>query len=223
MSETSDAPEALRLRKRNWLVAPIATHNEVRDMVRAWHYSRSVPNTSTYRHGLFRSEYAPLAGVCFGAALWIPPTRTAAESVVGEDWRGVLCLSRLVVAPEVPPNGASFLLGRSMKMIDKRRWTVLLTYADTAHGHTGAIYRATNWEELGATPAGDVWVNEYGEQCGRKRGQRTLTVRDMTARGLARLPSLPKIKCVYRFGPGGGRDAPLPDEPGTQRATEGDE
>jgi len=189
-----------RLASSEWVVAPIAMHNEVRDMVREWHYSKSVPNTSTYRHGLYRSEDYPLVGVCFGAALWIPPTRTAAESVAGEGWKGVLCLSRLVVAPEVPPNGASFLLGRSMKLIDRKRWPVLLTYADTAHGHTGAIYKATNWTELGETPAGDVWVDKQGRQCGRKRGGTTLTRAEMLERGYEQLPSLPKIKFVHRCG-----------------------
>lgn len=189
---------AERLVSSEWLVSSIALHNEVLDMLREWHYSKSGPNTSTYRHGLYKSDHAPLVGVCFGAALWIPPTRTAAESVAGENWRGVLCLSRLVVSPEVPPNGASFLLGRSMKMIDRTRWPVLLTYADTAHGHTGSIYKATNWEELGKTPAGDVWIDSQGRQCGRKRGGKTLTRSEMLARGYSQLPSMPKIKFVHR-------------------------
>ena len=179
-----------------WVVRAIGTHGEIRTVVETWHYSRSVPNTSTYRHGLYLRSRPE--GSCFGAALWIPPTRTAAESVAGDEWRGVLCLSRLVVRPEVPPNGATFLLGGSMRAIDRLRWPVLLTYADTAHGHTGAIYKATNWIELGETPAGDVWIDGEGRQCGRKRGGKTLRRAEMLARGYRQLPSLPKIKFVHR-------------------------
>jgi hypothetical protein len=186
------------LRVADWVVVPVPEHTAAVALIRAHHYAKGAPNTSTYRHGLYRSDTWPLVGDACGVALWIPPTRRAAESVAGSDWQGVLCLSRLVVVDDVPKNGASYLLGRSMKMIDRKRWPVLLTYADTAHGHTGAIYKATNWERLGETPAGDVWVDADGMQRGRKRGRRTLTVAEMGALGMTRLPSLPKVKFVHR-------------------------
>ena len=184
------------LRAECWTVDPIVDHADAASFVARVHYSRSAANTSTYRHGLYRSGNDALRDL-FGVALWQPPTRTAAESVAGADWRGVLCLSRLALDPAVPTNGASFLLGRSMKLIDRDRWPVLLTYADTSHGHTGAIYKATNWTCLGPSPAGDVWIGPNGEQRGRKRGGRTLTAAEMTAAGFTRLPSLPKIKFVH--------------------------
>lgn len=109
----------------------------------------------------------------------------------------MLALSRLAVAPDVPTNGASFLLGRAMRMLDRDRWPTLLTYADTAEGHTGAIYRATGWVCLGPVPAGDVWVGPDGRQMGRKRGGHTLTVDQMRAAGYERKPAAPKIKFVH--------------------------
>ena len=133
-----------------------------------------------------------------GAALWIPPTRTAGEAVAGDAWAGVLALSRLVVAPEMPTNAASFLLGGSMRQIDRDRWPVLLTYADTRQGHTGAIYRATNWTCDGPVPAGDVWIDGTGRQRGRKRGNRTLSAAEMRAAGFERAPAAPKIRFVHR-------------------------
>jgi len=36
-----------------------------------------------------------------------------------------------------------------MSMLDRKTWPVLLTYADTGQGHTGAIYLATGWEPDG--------------------------------------------------------------------------
>lgn len=96
------------------------------------------------------------------------------------------------------PNAASFLLGRSMRLIDRARWPVLLTYADTAHGHTGAIYLATNWECLGETKAGDTWVDPDGRQVGRKRGAFSYTRADAERMGWRRMPSMPKIKFVHR-------------------------
>lgn len=85
-----------------------------------------------------------------------------------------------------------------MRMIDRDRWPVLLTFADTALGHTGAIYRATNWECDGPVSAGDVWVDSNGRRMGRKRGPRTFTAPEMVANGFRMLPSDPKIRFVHR-------------------------
>lgn len=179
----------------------VPAHGEVLRFLRRTHYARGGPNSSTYRHGLYeRGASWPLVGDLRGVALWIPPTRSAAESVAGVDgWQGVLCLSRLAVDPDVPTNGASFLLGRSMALIDRRRWPWLLTYADAAQGHTGAIYRATNWTDLGETTAttGDVWHTPAGQQVGRKRGGRTRTHAEMVAAGCTPAPAGAKRKFVH--------------------------
>lgn len=166
---------------------------ELRGVIEALHYSRSCANTAVARHGLISPD-----GELVGAALWMPPTKNAAKTV-SEEWTSVICLSRLVVAPCVPPNGASFLLGRSMRQLDGR-WKWALTYADTAEGHTGGIYRATNWHEVGSVSAGDVWIHlETGEQRGRKRGPRNLSVAEMTEAGFVKKPAMPKIKFVKRL------------------------
>jgi hypothetical protein len=176
-----------------WDVQSIS-HGEIEHFCRLWHYSHSAPNTATYRHGLvYVSTWQHLGGV-----IWIPPMKSAAVALVGEDsWQGVLSCSRLVVAPECPTNAASFLLGRSMRLIDRERWPVLVTYADTRLGHTGAIYRATNWRCDGEVPAGDVWVNAAGEQRGRKRGGRTLLASQMRDLGFVRAEPMPKIRFVH--------------------------
>jgi hypothetical protein len=185
-----------RFHAYDWDVLPISNHGAAEHLIRTLHYSHSCPNTSTYRHGLYAVAdgfFAQLQGV----ALWIPPTKTAGQAIAGEDWQGVLSCSRLVVAPEVPKNGASFLLGRSMRLIDRERWPVLVTYADTNQGHTGAIYKATNWREDGPVPAGDVWETPGGQLVGRKRGGFTYTAAQMRAAGCSKRPSAPKIRFVH--------------------------
>lgn len=189
------------LRAREWAVHGVPFHSEAVAFFRDHHYAKGAPNTSTYRHGLYERDEAiwPFVRDLFGVALWIPPTKAAAMSVAGDGWQGVLALSRLAVADEVPKNGASFLLGRSMALIDRQRWPVLLTYADTGEGHTGAIYRATNWECLGSVAAGDTWIAPDGSQRGRKRGGRTFRAVDLTAAGYHRRAAAKKIKFVHRI------------------------
>lgn len=192
--ETTTGRESL-FAARSWRVAKVPLHGEAEALIRLLHYSHSCPNTSTYRLGLYLADdgfMAPLRGV----ALWIPPTKSAAQALAGDDWQGVLSLSRFVIAPEVPTNGASFLLGRSMRQIDRRRWPVLVTYADTNQGHTGVIYKATNWREDGSVPAGDTWRTPDGQLVGRKRGAFTRTAGEMRAMGCVKQPSLPKIRFV---------------------------
>ena len=186
-----------KLTKADWTVLDIPSHAEAVALIEALHYAKGAPNTSTFRHGLYKTATAPLYGYAWGVALWIPPTKVAALTVA-ENWQGVLALSRFVLDPSVPPNGASYLLGRSMRLVDRERWPVLLTYADTAHGHTGAIYKATNWECLGPVPAGDVWVDGAGVQRGRKRGGHTLRRAEMIALGFTQVKQEPKIKYVQR-------------------------
>lgn len=185
------------LRKAEWEVAPIPTHAQAREMIERLHYSQSCANTSTYRHGLYRAgDVWNLHGV----AMWQPPIIGAARAVAGEEWRGVLSLSRLVLDPEVPTNGASFLLGRSMRLLDRERWPWLVTYADTNLGHTGAIYAATNWQRVGEVPAGDVWVGPDGAHRSRRRGNRTWTRAEMVEAGFTRMPTQPKVKFIHTQG-----------------------
>lgn len=125
----------------------------------------------------------------------MPPLPPAAKAAVDfcdrppEMWKKVLVLSRLVVSPEAPHNAASFLLSHSAAMVDTERWPILLTFADTAQGHTGAIYKACNWTYAGLTEGSETWVSPTGEQRGRKRGPKNIPVEDMIAAGYTRIKS----------------------------------
>ena len=179
------------LRAADWTVGPV-DHADAVDFITRTHYAGGAPNTSVARHALRRRGCDDVLGV----ALWLPPTKNAAASVA-DDWRGVLALSRLCVAATAPRNGASFLLARSMRMLDRGRWHTLLTYADTSLGHSGAIYLATNWRRLGEVPGSDNWIDADGVRRGRKRGGRNLSVAEMRDRGFTRLPTAPKVKFVH--------------------------
>ena len=71
-----------------------------------------------------------------------------------------------------------------MRLIrEEGKWECLITYADTWQGHTGAIYRACNWEYLGMTKPTPVFVNGSGEVAGRKRGPKNYSTKDMESMG----------------------------------------
>lgn len=167
----------------------------VQELVRRHHYARGGSNTATFRHVLYRKgEEEPL-----GAAWWIPPTKAAALSV-DPDWRRVINLTRLVVVPGMPTNAASFLLGQSIRLIRQDgRFRTLLTYADEGQGHTGAIYRATNWEYLGIRSGDPVYLDDAGRQIARKAGGHTRTNAEMLALGYRNTGRTRKHKFVMRI------------------------
>lgn len=183
-----------RLRKEEWEVRPVNI-GTARRLVERHHYAAGASNTATYLHGLFPAD-AFWQEECVGVAWWIPPTRSAAEATYPQNWQGVLALSRLVVAPGVPKNAASFLLGGAMRLIDRSLWPCLVTYADEWRGHTGGIYKATNWQYVGLTQPQPVWVLD-GKMVARKAGPVTRTYGEMAEMGAELVGSFPKHKFVH--------------------------
>lgn len=169
-----------QLRASDWRVDTIDLR-QAQELVGRLHYSGGGSNTATFRHGLFRYAAWPL--YVSGAAWWIPPTRAAAEASTDGDWRRVLALTRFVLDEDVPKNGASFLLSRSVRLIRQSRdWDVLVTYADEWQGHLGTMYRAANWEYVGKTKPERVYTLN-GRMIARKAGPTTRTHAEMLALG----------------------------------------
>ncbi len=182
-----------RLRKADYEVRPVCLEFARRFVV-AHHYARGGSNTATYLHGLFRCDEI-FDEQCQGIAWWIPPTRSAAEATYPQNWRGVLCLSRLAIRPGVPSNACSFLLARSRRLIDRSAWPCLVTYADEWRGHTGQIYRADNWTYLGLTRPERIYRVGV-RMLSRKAGGNTRTHAEMLALGAECVGSFAKHKFI---------------------------
>jgi hypothetical protein len=128
---------------------------------------------------LYRKGSAELLGV----ALWLPPTKVAAQSVNKARWRKVLSLSRLAVRSDVPTNGATFLMARSIRFIKQDgRFYSLVTYADEFRGHSGAIYLGANWTPAGSGQKQPRWEDAEGRQVSN-RSTTTKTHDQMRAAG----------------------------------------
>lgn len=169
----------LQLRKKDWSVGGV-DQRVAENLVIRHHYAKGASNTATYLHGLYPTGWL-WYNECVGVAWWIPPTMTAARWWAPENPEGVLVLSRLVIEPEVPPNACSFLISKSLRMIDRARWPVLVTYADSWRGHTGVIYRAVGAEYCGETKPQPVYTVN-GRMAARK-ATRTRTHTEMLALG----------------------------------------
>ncbi len=87
-----------------------------------------------------------LGVVTFGT----PPSRHLMISACATDPARVIELNRLWVDDECPPNTESWFVSRALKLLPPR---IVVSYADTAHGHEGYIYRALNFRYAGLTDA----------------------------------------------------------------------
>lgn len=133
-----------------------------------YHYARGGAANAMFLHGLFLNGDP----TCYGIAWWLIAPKASVDKYNPGGWATTLSLHRLVIHPAVPTNGASFLLGRSIRAIaERRKYGLLVTYADMWRGHKGQIYKATNWDYRGLTNPLPVWLDAAGRQRSTTNGQ----------------------------------------------------
>lgn len=127
------------------------------DLCRPWilerHYAKRLCAIS-YAFGLY--EERQLVGVCtFGK----PASPSLCVGVCGEEnSQYVYELNRLVVDSNRGKNELSFFVASCLRSLPP---LILVSYADTAQGHHGYIYQATNWIYTGSTtPRTDIATAE---------------------------------------------------------------
>lgn len=176
----SNPTPTLQFKKSEWRVRDVSI-DVARDLVERNHYARGASNTATYLFGLFPAD-SFWESDCVGCAWFIPPTKGAALATYPSNWKGVLALSRMVIAPGIPKNACSFLLAHSTRRIPADRWPCLVTYADDWRGHTGRVYLAAGWTYIGKTKA-EATFTINGRMTARKAGGHTRTRAEMEALG----------------------------------------
>lgn len=122
--------------KDRFTVAPIQSW-ECKEWLLEKHYARRIPSIS-FAFGLY--EDSALVGVCtFGT----PASSTLLKGVCGDDYQLIVKeLNRLVIGSDAA-NAGSFFISQCFSLLPKP--LILVSYADTAQGHHGYIYQATNW------------------------------------------------------------------------------
>jgi hypothetical protein len=109
------------------------------DYARLDHYLKRVCPVS-FAFGLFTDDsLQPVGVVTYG----VSPSSTLMRGICGDsEAQNVYELNRLWVDDSVPANGESFLIGRSIKRLDRE---IIVSFADTSQNHVGYIYQACNF------------------------------------------------------------------------------
>lgn len=93
-------------------------------------------------------------GVIIGVITYGQPSAPIQKhAFVDRDFR-LYELTRLVIDRGAPRNAASYLISHSLRLLSVNPCAVI-SYADSAQGHCGIVYQATNWLYTGGNIAHD--------------------------------------------------------------------
>ena len=124
------------LRKESFTIEPIDYHTAMNIVVEKHYLHRKSPCSKAF--GLFQDGQI-LGVVVYG----ISASSTLLRGIAGDDEKSnVYELTRLWVDDCVPKNGESFLIGNTIKQLDKE---FIVSFDDSSQDHLGIVYQATNF------------------------------------------------------------------------------
>jgi hypothetical protein len=147
---------------------------QIMNFLKKWHYSDYVnlqhkETFTLWKPGKF--GIPEMIGVCIYTR---PAGPSAGQSYWPQAPDKVLELRRLCLIDDTPKNAESFFVGWSIRWLKKNTdWEYIISYADEEQGHSGVIYRASNFKYLGKTSPGKTL-----EVDGKKFHIRTLSMLD---------------------------------------------
>ncbi len=124
------------LRKDLFTIKPIDYHTAIDIVIEKHYLHRKAPCSKAF--GLFQD------GQILGVVIYgVSASSTLLKGIAGEDEKGnIYELTRLWVDDSVPKNGESFLIGNTIKQLDKE---FIVSFADSSQDHLGIVYQATNF------------------------------------------------------------------------------
>jgi hypothetical protein len=130
------------------------SYTQAMEIVVANHYlHRKAPCSMAF--GLFHKDSLD----CLGVVVYgTPASSSLRKGLCGLDQvENVYELTRLWVDDSVPKNGESFLIGNTLRLLDKE---IVVSFADKAQNHIGVVYQATNWIYTGLSAKRTDWTVE---------------------------------------------------------------
>ena len=121
--------------------------------IEKYHYSQNVNGVqSTTCFGLYKEGNFGLPTM-IGAMMYAWPSMPAtAKKYNPDDPLRIYELRRLVCIDDTPTNTESYFIGQTFKWLKQNTdIEVIVSFADEEYGHSGIIYKATNFEYCGTT------------------------------------------------------------------------
>jgi hypothetical protein len=139
--------------KETYIIKKIPRKDAINIIIKNHYLHRSCP--CSFSFGLIEKSTGLIKGVVIYGTPASAPLRKGICGV--EEKNNVIELTRLWVDDEVPKNGESFLIGNTIKKVDKE---IIVSFAEIEQGHIGTVYQATNWIYTGLSAKRTNWVIE---------------------------------------------------------------
>lgn len=96
---------------------------------------------------------------CIGVVIYgTPSSAPLRRGICGDSEKdNVIELTRLWIKDETPKNTESYLIGNTLKLVDKE---IIVSFAEIEQGHLGIVYQATNWIYTGLSAKRTNWTIE---------------------------------------------------------------
>lgn len=166
----------------------------VKDFIIKNHYTNSCP-------GIVRCFTLEEAGVVVGACIFSIPSR---QNIGVPGCYDIVELSRLFIIDDTPKNTESYFIAQCLKWLRiNTEFEAVVSFADTTQGHSGAIYKATNFVLLGQTGTNYHYETLAGHRLHKRQvwdrakknniSEKEQSIKD----NLTKIEELPKNKFVY--------------------------
>lgn len=130
-----------RAKLRSYSISRIDYQTAMSIVIEKHYLHRKAP--CTYAFGLFD----PTGNICGVITYGVSASSTLLRGVCGEEEaKNVYELTRLWIDDSVPKNGESYLIGNTIKQLDRE---IIVSYADSSQNHIGVVYQATNFHYTG--------------------------------------------------------------------------
>jgi hypothetical protein len=188
-------------------VGPIG-HRMAKTFVARWHYSGSLPTGMNIILGWALADGTLYTVAVYGTGV-NPYQASYLARLTGEpvENTNLLELKRLCrIEPPQADRPMSAFLARCHKILRHQGYRYIVAFSDPEYGHTGGVYRASNFDYLGKTNAEMHTFDGEGNKRHRRYAFRFARRKNITIEaarnelGLQRVATLPKDRWFIKIG-----------------------
>ena len=151
---------------KDFVVTP-CDRQEIKEFIEYWHYSNNVNGVNSPYCFKLLDKGDLIGAMMYG---WISMAGVWKKYVSEE--KHLIELRRLCCIDDTPKNTESYFFGQTFKMLKRDKdFEVIVSFADEHHGHTGVIYKATNFEYWGKTAGAKMLMVDGKETHSRSLNQ----------------------------------------------------
>ena len=152
IKETKAEISAMSAKSCKEYTVKLVQRKDIRDFMEKWHYSHSINGLmSNYCFALYYKD------TMIGAMIYGHMAMANQWKKYGNSSDEVIELRRLAMIDTTLRNSESYFIGKTIRWLKKNtNLKIIVSYADTFHGHQGIIYKASNFKYAGKTAKGKV-------------------------------------------------------------------